>query len=249
MPRFLNLLRPSLHYRREQFEEGARRAGFDVVEQIGKPEPGDVLLIWNRYAGPDEMARGFEARGATVIVAENGYLGKDWQGEKWFALSVGHHAGAGRWPHLGPDRWDSWGVELQPWRDGPETVIFGQRGFGEEGVRAPELWAEGAQRRFGGRIRQHPGTGDATPLEQDLARSGRCVTWNSGAALKALIFGVPVFYEHDAWIGAPACRHVAGWKDEARDDAARLAMFRRLAWAMWTAEEVASGMAFSILLR
>jgi hypothetical protein len=64
------------------------------------------------------------------------------------------------------------------------------------------------------------------------------------------LLGIPVFYEFDRWIGARAALPISVWGAEPkRDDAARLAMLRRLAHAMWTLEEVRSGEAFSNLLR
>jgi hypothetical protein len=243
MPRALNLLRASLHYRRESFDRGLRAAGFDIVDRIAQPRWDDVLLIWNRYSAFDDQARMFEGAGATVLVVENGWLGKDWRGGEWFALSVGHHAGAGRWKDGGPERWDGWHVELEPWRrDGTETVILGQRGIGERGVRSPEQWAETTRRRIGGRIRPHPGTAAARPLREDLAGARDVATWHSGAALLALMWGVPCWYEYPRWIGAGAGRSLAEWPGEPRrDDGARLATFRRLAWAMWTLDEIRSG--------
>lgn len=243
MPRALNLLRHSLHYRREAFDAGLRAAGFDVVAELRDPRPGDLLLIWNRYAGFDEQARHFEARAATVLVTENGWLGKAWCGGEWFALSAGQHGGAGRWPQGGPERWDFWGAELAPWRaGGAESLILGQRGIGSTEVRSPARWAEVTQRRCGGRIRPHPGTGPALPLADDLTAAREVFTWNSGAALLALMQGVPVWHDFPQWIGAGAARPLSEWPGEPkRDEAARLAMFRRLAWAMWTLDEIRTG--------
>lgn len=249
MPRALNALRRSPACRRDVFDAGLKANGFELVEALEKPGPGDVYLIWNRYTGTHEKAQQVEAAGGTVLIAENGHLGKDWRGGEWFSLAQSHHAGAGRWHEGGPERWDGWSVELAPWRKGYETIIFGQRGFGEPDIRAPDMWAESARRRFGGRIRKHPGTEKALPLHNDLAQASRAVTWNSGAALKALLFGVPVFYEFDQWIGAGASLPVSVWGSEPkRDDADRLAMFRRLAWAMWTADEISDGSAIRSVL-
>lgn len=243
--RALNALRHSPACRRESFDAGLTAAGFELVDKLARPGPGDVYLIWNRYTGTHETATAVEAAGGRVLIAENGLLGKEWRGQIWFALAESHHAGAGRWREGGPERWDGWKVEMAAWRHGGETVIFGQRGYGEPNVRAPDLWAESAKGRFGGRIRAHPGTAKNGPtLEQDLAKAGQVLTWNSGAALKALLLGVPVWYEFDQWVGARAALPFSVWGAEPkRDDADRLAMFRRLAWAMWTEDEIASGAA------
>ncbi len=246
-----SLLPDGPNYRRDAFLAGLRAAGFDVRPRIDNPTPDDVLVIWNRPALLEAEARRFEAAGAKVIVVENGYLGKNWLGQKWFAMAIGHHAGAGIWPNQGPSRWDSWGVDLAPWcTGGNETLIFAQRGIGESGIASPRGWAESVQRKIGGRIRQHPGRYQPpVALEDDIKNASSAVTWHSAAALSALMMGVPVWYAFDQWIGADAARPLREFGAEPlRDDARRLAMFRRLAWAMWSADEVMSGEAFNRLL-
>lgn len=246
--RALNALADGPNYRREDFTAGLQAVGFEVVASLPQPKRGDALLVWNRHGAKDALAQHFEAAGARVLVAENGYLGKVWQGKKWFALALGHHSGAGEWPDGGPARWDSWGVEFAPWREGREVVILGQRGIGEPGVASPPAWADHVQACIGGRIRQHPGASvPAVSLADDL-RDARCVvTWNSAAALHALLMGVPVFYGFDRWIGASAARPLSEFSFWA-PHGDRLGTFRRLAWAMWTADEVRTGEAFEHLL-
>lgn len=243
--RVLNLFRPALHYRREVFNAGLSRAGYAVVQDIRDPRPGDALLIWNRYGHYHAEANRFEAAGATVFVAENGYLGKDFAGGDWFALAKGHHNGAGQWFNGGPERWDSLGVELSPWRTGgDEAVVLPQRGIGEPGIAMPRSWPAAAY----GRVRAHPGTRPCQPLSDDLARARYVVTWGSGAALKALVLGVPVFHAFPCWIGAEASLPIDQIKAEPkRNDADRLSMFRRMAWAQWTLDEIATGEPFVLL--
>jgi hypothetical protein len=250
--RALCLIREALHYRRESFCLGLRQAGYDVVRSLTKPEPDDVLVIWQRYGFYDEEAKRFESRGARVLVAENAYLGKDWMGDTWFALAEGHHAGAGRWRQLDNARWDDLNVQLEPWRiGGIETIILAQRGIGEKGVASPPLWAENTRVRLKtGRIRGHPGNKDPeVPLVDDLRKAQSVVTWASSAALRALVMGIPVWYEFPKWIGADAAKQVLQFGTEPlRNDQLRLQMFRRLIWAQWRISEIRSGFAFRTLL-
>jgi hypothetical protein len=251
VPRALNLLRPSPHYRRDLFSEGLRAVGFKVVGRIDRPEPADVLVIWNRYSGFGEMADHFERNGARVLVAENNPFGNGWRGDAWYSLAGRHVAMAhGEIRDGGPARWDSIGFELVPWRDGGrEVVILGQRSIGHENVRSPAQWAERVQGRIGGRIRRHPGTEACIPLLDDLRNARAVVTWASAAAVQALAAGVPVFHDHPAFAMREACMALNAWGAEpSRDDAARLACFRRLAWAMWRHDEIRSGEAFEHLL-
>lgn len=210
----------------------------------------DVLVIWNRYGHYDALAKRFQR----VIVSENGYLGRDWLGQHWYSLALGHHNGAGVWPDDGPQRWESWGVELAPWRAaGREIVALATRGIGPDGVREPPGWLPrtiaDVSKRTGlpVRIRRHPGERSCVPLDDDLRKAAACLTWGSGAALKALALGVPVIYGFPKWIGASAATPVGS-------DLAnlfmgdRVPMFSRLAWAMWNTDEIASGEAFARLL-
>lgn len=244
-------IRAEPHYRRDAFESGLKAAGYRIVPAITNPTPDDILVIWNRTGQNHTLAKQFEAVRAKVLVAENGYMGKKWNGNEWFAVSRNHHNGAGSWNVGGPERWDGWNVQLPPFRtDGTEIVLLPQRGIGEPGVAMPLNWTKDVPGMIGKRcrVRHHPGDGGGVPLEIDL-RSAACVmTWGSGAGLKAMALGIPCFYSFPKWIGAPGARMDAQFSaGPRRDEEARLAMFRRLAWAMWTLEEIASGYAFEQL--
>lgn len=170
-----------------------------------------------------------------MLVTENAAWGNGFLGGEWLTLSNGHHNRADGFPEGGPERWDQLGVDLAPWRTEGEAVILPSRGIGAGGM--PRGWGEDMRRRTGARLRPHPGRSEAIPLQRDLARAGKVITWGSGAAIKALLWGIPVESHMPGWIG-----------EQQNTDASRLAMFRRLAWATWRMEEIASGEAFSWLL-
>lgn len=237
-------LRDSPHYRRDIFADGLRAHGFAIEFKLcSYPNPDDVLVIWNRYGAFDACAKRCESVGAKVFVAENAYLGQEilGGGSKWLALAKSHHVGAGEWPVGSDDRWDQLGVKLKPFReDGREIVVLKQRGIGEPGIAMPRDW------RADGRVRRHPGKLTASvPLERDLERAKAVVTWASGAALKALLWGIPVITHFPRWIGASAS--CAPGEPLNRSESARLSMLRRMIWAQWRREEIASGEAFAAL--
>jgi hypothetical protein len=210
--------------------------GFQVeIGLTAKPLPGDVLVSWNRIAQADSCARQFEELGNPVLVAENASWGNEFAGEHWYTLARTHHNMATGFPVGGHERWDGLGVELAPLRGSGETVILPQRGIGSHPVAMPHGWADKAFQRHGGRVRRHPGRSPCVPLHADLERAGRVVTWGSGAAILAALWGCEVVSEMPGWIG-----------EHAPPD--RLAMFRRLAWAQWRLSEIESGEAFARLL-
>lgn len=242
-------LREDAHYRRDAFVAGLQRCGFTVKRGLpAGPNRGDILVLWNRYGQAHRVAAEFERQGRPVVVAENGYLGDGLPQSKLYALALHHHNGAGTWFCGGPERWAALGVELQPWRDQGETVVLAQRGIGPPGVAMPSRWP--TQVKTLGRVRMHPGVrSSAPPLEQDLRRAGRVITWGSGAAIRALVLGIPVFHALRCWIGAGAARPLEQMAaGPVRDDAARLRMFERLAWAQSSLAEIESGEAFTRLL-
>lgn len=221
---------------------------------LTNPQPGDVLVTWNRHESRDEPVKEHEKAGGSVLVVENGYFGRNFGGTEWYALAKGQHNGAGEWPEGDAARWESLGIELKPWKkDGKEIVILASRGMGSAKCREPKGWADrmlALANKAGvpARIRKHPGPQYAVPpvsLEDDLANAWAAVTWGSSAGLKALAMGVPVFNGFKDWIGAGAS--MASFT-EGRILGDRRPVFHRVATAMWSIEEIASGKAFRCLL-
>lgn len=264
MSRACCLIRDLPHYRREAFVKGLQQAGFQVRGPIDDPRPEDVLVIWNRYGTGEAYARKFESARASVIVAENGYIGTDSGGRQYYALALEHHVGAGRWVAGRPGegvRFPRLNVELHPWReDRPdgEIVILPQRGIGPAGVAMPTGWPDEALKRARGmtdravRIRPHPGANEPSiPLEVDLAKAHAAIIWASGAGVKALALGVPVFNDFPKWIMRSAARPfgtVTELETVNVNELERLMAFERLSWAQWTVDEIASGYPFLRLI-
>lgn len=234
----------SANYHLRAWQTGLINAGYKLDERFF-PEPDDLLVLWNRSQRDETCARSFEAAGANVLIAENGYMGKMWNGHKWFALSVGHHNGAGWYPYL-PERWDRYAIDLPDWRPNTgEIVGLPQRGIGEAGVAMPRGWKPAVPCR----IRPHKGLHEDLPLEDDLKNARLVVTWGSGAAIKALSMGIPVVYALRDWIGRDASSHelAADYANPFRGD--RIATFRKVLSAMWTLSEVESGEPFEVMRR
>lgn len=242
-------LREQPHYRREAFAAGIKRLGYTpCFGTTCAPRDSDVLIIWNRFGAAGNAANAFERIGAPVLVAENGYMGNDFVNDRWYALSRSHHNGAGTWNNYGASRWDKLNVQLAPFRQqGQELVILPQRGIGEAGVAMPLNWVSTAiTANRHARIRQHPGINKCVPLEHDLNKAYAVHTWGSGAAIKALAWGIPVISDMPHWIAKEASSCLGALLNTC--ERTRLQTFRRLAWAMWRINEIESGFAFDVLL-
>ncbi len=253
----LNLIRPNPVYRNDAFTTGMHRLGFQVetvkFSKGRRPGPDDVLLIWNRYGTGDEQARLFEANGAAVIVVENSYLDMK-NSKKSFAMSLNRHNGAGIWPAPDYPRLPLLDVVVEPWRaQGTHVLVLPQRGIGLPPVAMPREWGDSVVPRLRRtvktnliHVRKHPGTTRTkVPLEEDFKHAWCVVTWGSSAATKALVAGIPVFYEFDQWIAGPAA--CQGIKQISLETPAhtlmgnREEMLENLAWAQWTLAEVETG--------
>lgn len=231
-------LRYTVPERLRAFVSGIERHGYKA--EIGFPDrsgPKHLFITWNRINMGNVTAQRFQDQGLPVIVAENAAWGNDFAGRRWYSLARNYHNTSGCVPYNGPERWDSMGIYMAPFRESGETVILPQRGIGSAPTRMPTGWPSAAQRKYGGRIRPHPGKREGLCLVDELAHAGKVVTWGSGAAIKALMMGIPVVSEMPNWIGC-----------QDNTEVGRIEMLRRLAWAQWELQEIESGEAFAHLL-
>lgn len=258
MPRAYCLIRKDPHYRHEAFNAGLVRAGYTVSQAFpGRAAPGDMMVIWNRYGEFESAAERFEREGGIVLVAENGYIGKDEGGLQYYALSKHGHNGSGRWPSGGAERFERLQLELKPWRErGEHILVCAQRGIGSRSMASPNGWHAEVTRRLRARterpiiVRLHPEDrqlrgAKQPPLEEQWRGAWAVVIWSSSSGVKALIDGLPVIYDAPHWICAGAAGRLDQIESPPMGD--RLAALQRMAWAQWTAAEIASGAPFKLL--
>lgn len=237
-------------YRRKAFEQMVQRLGYTISAGVKPAGPEDLLVTWNRMRGAeDARAKLWEQQGGTVLVTENGYL----QREKYthYALSVHGHNGSGWFPIGAEDRFAKLGFEVKPYRDEPgHALICGQRGLGSSVMASPSQWGEKAQIQLTEagvkcKLRQHPGTFKNRPdLMSDLKGARSCVIWSSGAGVRAMVEGIPVFYDAPHWICSDAAwRFVVGLiKNPPRnEDADRQKALHKMSHGQWHHEELATG--------
>lgn len=238
MPRAVIRIRREPAYRRDAFESGLRRLGYEVLDGSRANAEwiptcrDDLLVTWNRKHGIEErMADAWEAKGGTVIVAENGYLAKT---EKThYAISVHGHCGSGWFPLGTEDRFTPLGFDLKPMnydRLG-YVLVIGQRGVGSRRMASPARWGEALAKISGHRFRPHPGVlRPRTPLEADLASAREVRIWSSSVGVRALVEGIPVHHSAPHWICEGEHREAA---------------LHRMSWGQWTVAEIAAGEPFA----
>lgn len=251
------LIRDQPHYRRAAFVDGLRAAGYSVAQNAQPQSARDLFVIWNRYGTSEARANAWEKDGGTVLVCENGYAGRDAGGHQLYAISAHGHNGSGWHPVGDRDRFAERGISVEAWRapspDG-HILVCGQRGIGSRQMASPHGWHDRAAARLRKlfdhpvRIRPHPGNQPpATPLETDFVNCYAVAIWSSASGVRALLAGIPVIYDAPHWILASAATRLdAGAHEPLRDDAARLAALRRMAWAQWTVDEIQSGEPFAL---
>lgn len=241
------------------FEEGARAAGYEVVNARGMQAipgaPGDLLLTWNRHGYKHDLCSAFEADGGTVVVCEEAYSRRLYA-PKHFAVSLHGHNGSGEWYPGNASRWRALGLELADWRiDGDHVLVCGQRGIGSPEMRSPPNWHEDVAKRLRQWterpviVRPHPGKDRTGPRLEDQLRNCWCVVvWSSAVAVQALVAGIPVIAEapHHILDGA-VLRHIS--RVERPTFTNRQDAFERMAWAQWSMDEIRAGAPFRHLLK
>lgn len=251
-------IREKPSYRADAFVNGLKSCGFHVLHKQlpnDAPRPGDIAVIWNRYSVAEIAADKWEKQGGKVLVAENGYCGRDAQGHQLYALAAHGHNGSGTWPKGDGSRWASLGIEIEPWREkGDHILVCPNRPFGMKGLAMPQDWTATTVNRLRAytkrpvRVRPHPGTSQPPcSLAADLENCHAVVIWASSAGVHSLLAGVPVICASPWWIAKGAAgtdvRTI-----EAPVMPERRPVFERLAWAQWSVAELASGEPFRRLL-
>ena len=228
-----------------------KRLGYALAERPkNEPEPDDALVIWNRLPTVDEHAKRYEAAGAHVIVCEHGWV----KPERLYAIQRNHHNGAGSWYVGRRSRWPGFGIDVKPWRTkGEHILVVPQRGMGIPGVAMPRDWTsiilQDLTEMTDRPIRVRYPEFRIHPIEPDFEDAHAVVTWASGAGIKAIINGCPVFYEMLNWVGWPAAMRLTGLTDFERPYLGeRETLTHNISWAMWTTEEIERGEPFELCL-
>lgn len=254
MPIAICQIRQDPHYRRYAFETGLRKAGYRMVTAGSPGGKHDLLVIWNRYGSFAAMADTWEAKGGTVLVCENGYVGKDEHNHQYYAISAHGHNGSGWWPEATYDRFEKLNLEINEWQknEAGHLLICGQRGIGSSLMASPPDWHKKVlpylmlRTKRPIRTRLHPGNNAPTvPLEEDLKGAYACVIWSSSSGIKSLLLGIPVLYAAPYWMCSEAAEKLLESKvDTVSLPENRAEAMQKMAWAQWSVKEIEEGTPF-----
>lgn len=237
---------------------GMRATGIESVAiTAGEPATKHVAC-WGWRLG-----RALRSKGHEVLVMERGYLGDRFA---WTSLAWNGLNGRGLFPHAGatPDRFNKH-FSMRPWKErGDYALILGQVP-GDASLQGIDLapWyriaADTARDAYGLPVhfRPHPNVWargwiqnvhgcvtSAGDLSDALGGAHIAITWNSNAAVDAVLAGVPTV---TADIGSMAWS-VTGHQVGARITPCRDSWAHELAWRQWRIEEIASGKAVGMMM-
>lgn len=236
-------------------------------------EPSEVAVIFGVYKSKvrkswprGKVFRQQRDKNLDVIVLETGYINRG-DGEA-------HHYAAGfnglngradfRSKNMGPERWESLGVQLKPYSRGENVILCGQVPHDASVDHTDhKAWiVETAQKLkvMTSRkviFRPHPlfplpalaGCEHSTrTLAEDLKNAHCVVTFNSNSGVEALVDGKAVFaFDEGSMVHGLADKNLADLEDP--DYPNRQQWARDLAYCQWTLDEMREGLAWRHLFR
>lgn len=226
---------------------GLAEHGIEASLETSQPSDCDFLVTWGD-PGPRSVPR---------LVLEAGYLNGHsgaYVADRLRYISAGWNGLHGRASAVcddcPPDRCLAMDIVLRRWQQvGDYALVCGQHP-GDRTAPSTEQWQRvlrDVATRYGDhvRIRQHPLIEKPVrSLAEDLRYATVCITWNSSAAVEAIIRGIPcVAYDRGSMV-----RPVASTDALAAlryDDRRQWAY--NLAYRMWTHDELATGVAWDHL--
>jgi len=234
------------------FQTGLVRHGIkaELQNHWGGANDADFVVAWNTKNIPDNLSRPFVCLEAGYINGRSG----DYVRDRLRFISAGWNGLHGRAgsssPDRPPDRWDSLGIELQPWRYGSGIILIcGQHPGDVQAPRGDPEWDKVLEmgELHGSRVifRPHPLLGpNMRPLSEALGEAKMVVTWSSTAAVEAVITGVPTVALDRGSIAWEVTSHGIS---EPPYVGPREQWAANLAYKQWTRGELESGAAWETL--
>jgi len=250
----------------EAFHEGADAD--KSLSNVDRYVPADVAVVFGVFkkSVPASYARGEIIRrqqeaGGKVVVLETGYINRGDGPDHHYAAGIGglNNRADFRNVNMPGDRWEKLRTPIKPWRQGDAMVICGQVPWDAsvqhiDMVEWLEMSAGYLRRSAVGKplvyrphplAREHPARLDGFvtsvgPIEDDLARAFCFVTYNSNAAVEAVLNGVPAVHcDEGSMAREVSSFDVPASLNPVMPDRTQWAC--NLAYTQWTPEEMRRG--------
>lgn len=260
----------------EAFYEGCPNES--ELVQGWKYEPSEIAVIFGVYKSKirqswsrGKIFRQQREKNLDVIVLETGYVNRGDEETHHYAAGFNGLNGRAdfRAKNMGPERWESLGVQLKPYNRGEKVILCGQVPWDaslEFGIEKPpkhEDWlSETAQKLKAITtrpivFRPHPlaklpplkGCEFSTrPLAEDLKDAHAVVTFNSNSGVEALIDGKAVFaFDEGSMVWELANKSLLDIDNPKYEDRKQWA--RDLACKQWSLADFKNGVAWKHLAR
>ena len=209
--------------------KGFRAIGYPVKKKNTftlHTETGDTYCswtLWDKGRRRKVADQAWQDTATPTLCFERGWLRKhDGFQIAWRVGNTTGFNGCGRFPIGNKERWDSWGIEIKPWRTtGDHILICGNKGDSYKGkltylINHDHNWPDhiiGEIRKRTDRpiwYRPHPKGGQeciptrnlpdrlidpmAESLDESLSGAWCCVVHASSSASEAIVAGIPVIY-------------------------------------------------------
>lgn len=266
------LIRDQVSYPRGAVIAGLQALGYSVhADGLSSSfNKKDLLVTWTPWKNSLSQRAGemHKERGGKWIVLENGYIHTS---IAQYAVGLNGFNGWGdhRNENSPPDRWESLGLEIKPWREAGEHIaLFAQMGGHDYSLTMPSYWPDDVVQRLEMltkrliiyrpkpsrpkyMAKQHlnvsmPPFTDV-PLSRYFENAWAVVVYSSKIAVEALRCGVPALYDGPMSV----LRTIIPRGLDAIEDPPlpeRWPFFCDLAYAQWSAEEISTGLPFQRLL-
>jgi hypothetical protein len=227
-----------------------RSAGGGLVKANAGLQPGGAI-IWGVLRGCDRLLQDAMRLGREFYYIDRPYFGRRNKPSQYRVTRGGLQAG--KVLPRPDDRWKLLRISLQPWRHGGREIIvcpptLAMIAFWGEPARSwlsetLNVLAQHTDRPIV--IRQKPGPKHNMPdLEEVLRTAHAVVTFNSNAAVEAVLAGVPVFTTELSAAAPVGLTDLSRIEEPIRPD--REPWCHHLAYGQFTQEEMRDGTALSL---
>lgn len=262
------LMRPREPWPYRSICDGLKKLGIEPITD-GRCDPRyDMCITWNNYGITSRTTMRYREAGKPHLVIENGPRLRP---EEFVIQKGGHNGPNFLIADQGGERADWLLSRMKKWveQDDRLALVCGQRASLYSDVAMPREWPSNVVSKLQKadwtvRYRRHPDrdakaplppdtikTDHTQPITYDLPGTKFVAVYSSMSAIHAVLNGIPAAYGASRYMADEVCTR---FDRTNLDDPSSFFMgdrepfFRKLAWNLWSREEIESGQAFKMYL-